>query len=229
MTIRSRPGASSGTRQHAGPRVRQRPVRFRGRLPLAAGAQLGGDDVVAALADVVVEKPAGATVTGRYHGPASATPGREQLEVRVDSKGPFTAWKIPGEDFSGTVFIDGRRIQIKDAKFRYAGGEGAVDARIHRLPDGYRLTFDATFDKCDRTAFFDGLAKLEGRREVAVAGEKLGGDEGVGVPRGHLLGKPSRAHPLSDLGDARRRSGHFVTEDPALFKLPLFGVFCARS
>ena len=196
---------------------------FRGRLPLAVGARLGGDDVVAALADVAVGKPAGATVTGRYHGPASATPDREQLEVRVDSKGPFTAWKIPGEDFSGTVLIDGRRIQVQDARLRYAGGEGAVDARIHRLPDGYRLTFDATFDKCDRTAFFDGLAKLKGDVKPAVAGEKPA-ETKVPAPRADISGNLRARIRLPDPATLDG-AGHFVTEDPALFKLPLFGVF----
>lgn len=194
---------------------------FTGRLPLATGAELGGDDVVAALSDIVVRDPAEARVIGRYHGPASATPGRDQLEVRVKSKGPFTAWKLPGEDFSGTVLLDGNRIQIKDASLRYAGGAAKAEAWLLRLPEGYRLTFDTAFDKCDRAGFFDGLAKL---KDAPAAPEpaKAAGANPPPVPA-DLTGNFRGRIMLPDMATLDG-AGRVEMRDPELFKLPLLGL-----
>ncbi len=193
---------------------------FKGRLPLVTAAELGGDDVVAALSDIVVRDPAEAEVTGRYHGPASTTPGRDQLEVRVNAKGPFSAWKLPGEDFSGTVLLDGRRIQIKDAKLRYAGGDARAAAWILRLPEpkGYRLTFDTSFDKCDRAGFFDGLSKLK-KPDPAKGAAK---DAAKPAAPAELSGNFRARIILPDVSTLDGE-GHAVTNDPALFKLPLLG------
>lgn len=211
---------------HRMPAHTQESVRFNftGRLPLATAAELGGADVVSALSDIVVRDPAEATVIGRYHGPASATPGRDQLEVRVASKGPFTAWKLPGEDFSGTVLLDGRRIQIKDAKLRYAGGETKADAWILRLPDpeGYRLTFDTTFSKCDRAGFFDGLAKLKTAEPTKEPAKAPPAEPAKPAAPAELSGNFRARIILPDVSTLDGQ-GWGETNDPSLFKLPMLG------
>jgi hypothetical protein len=195
---------------------------FSGKLPLTTAAELGGADVVAALSDIVVRDPAEATVIGRYHGPASVTPGRDQLEVRVASKGPFSAWKLPGEDFSGTVLLDGNRIQIKDAKLRYAGGETKADAWILRLKEGYRLTFDTSFAKCDRAGFFDGLSKLKTAEPPKESAKEPVKASAKPAAPADLSGNFHARLALPDISTLDGQ-GHFETNDPELFKLPLLG------
>lgn len=197
---------------------------FQGRLPLRVAAELGGDDVVQALADVSLTNPADATVIGRYHGPASPTPSRDQLEVRVASKGPFEAWKLPGEDFSGTVLLDNRRIQIKDARLRYAGGDASGTAWIHRVPSGYRLTFDAAVAKCDRGAFFEGLGRLKSDDSTTSAPPQKPPEKAPEKSRPADLSGTLRARiALPDLGSLDG-AGTITTNDPAMLRLPLFGV-----
>lgn len=194
---------------------------FKGRLTLPVAAELGGDDVVKALADIRLANPADAAVCGYYHGPASATPGREQLEVGVRSAGAFEAWKVPGEDFSGTVLLDGPRIRIKDAKLKYAGGDVLADARILRRPEGMRVTFDTAFDKCDRAEFFAGLAKLK----TPKPGDKPAGEKPHAGPvtKTEMSGDFHARLALPDTNTLDGQ-GHVLLTDPALFKLPVFGV-----
>lgn len=195
---------------------------FKGRLTLPVAAELGGDDVVKALSDIRLVNPADTTVCGHYHGPASATPDREQLEVGIRSAGGFEAWKVPGEDFSGTVLIDGPRIRIKDATLKYAGGDARADARILRRPEGMRVTFDTAFDKCDRVDFFAGLAKLK----TPKAGDKPAAPEPPHtgpVTKTEISGDFHARIALPDT-DTLDGQGHVLLADPALFKLPLFGV-----
>lgn len=220
---------------------------FRGRLPLGTAAALGGKDVVASLADITLEQPAQALVIGRYDGPAGEKPDREALEIHVDSRGPFTAWKIPGENFKGVVRIDSPLVEVKDASFRYAGGEAKADIRVRRDPPGYRVTFDAAFDRADREQFFAGLALLKGepvaRKAAAPVEEKA--DEGLSVGIPGLLsinigtsGKPEKKHPLPERAlitgnlSARIRlpdiktldgTGRAETLDDDMFRVPLFG------
>ncbi len=195
---------------------------FNGRLPLRVAAELGGDDVVEALAEVTLNEPADATVLGRYHGPASPTPARDQLEVRVRSRGAFNAWGIPGEDFSGTVVLDNRRIQIKGAKLRYAGGDATGDAWLLRRPEGYRLTFDATVAGCERSAFFAGLSGLKkpAAGEAPESAKTKAAEPSAADLSGHIRARIALPE-IATLDGA----GSFVMNDAALFKLPLFGVF----
>lgn len=193
---------------------------FNGRLPLRVAAELGGAEVAEALSELRVDRPAEATVTGRYHGPASPTPGRDQLEVRVESRGPFEAWSLPGEDFSGTVLLDGDRIRIKDAKLRFAGGDAAGEAWLLRRPSGYRMTFDAAVAKCDRAAFFDALSRLKSGSSAAPAGKAPDATPAVKPDLSGRLRARIELPEFSTMDGA----GRFSTDDPALLRLPLFGV-----
>lgn len=166
MRMRNTDGTHASGRlewRYAGPEHKRESCRFHflGRMTKDVGVQIAGDEVVAALKDLKVGAPAEGEVTGLYHGVMSATPGRDQLQVRVAAKGPFEAWGLPGEDFSGLVLLDGSRLEVRDAALRYAGGEATGRAWLNLGEDKYRLSFESTFKDCERDAFFAGLARLK--------------------------------------------------------------------
>lgn len=197
---------------------------FNGELPLATGATLGGPEVVEALADVKVDGPARVRVLGRYHGPAGATPEREQLQVDVYHTGNFVAWGLAGDAFRGTVLFDDRRIRVRDAKLRFAGGDVTADAWLHRDRDDFRLTFDATFSGCERVSFFEGLAALKNAAEPSDEPESTAKPAPAPAVRSELSGSIRARVALSDI-DTFDGVGHAVMLDNELFKLPLFGAF----
>lgn len=196
--------------------------RFKGRLTKDVGAQIAGDDVVAALADVKLRDPAEGEVIGRYDGVMSATPGRDRLEVRIRSTGPFEAWKLPGSDFSGVVLLDGRRVEIRDAALRYAGGATTGRAWLLLDPSAYRLTFDATFKDCDRTAFFAGIAALKGPPAKPEPAAKKPATPEKPQPPALVSGNLKARVILPDMATFDG-SGAGVIHDPGMPSLPLLG------
>jgi hypothetical protein len=92
---------------------------FDGTLPKDTCAALAGPELQRRLAPLEAERAVEADVTGHIHGPGSPTPERDQVLVRANIPGPFTAWNLDLADFTGSVAYDSgvALVTIEDAAF----------------------------------------------------------------------------------------------------------------
>ncbi|MDR0535362.1 MAG: hypothetical protein LBG65_03270 [Puniceicoccales bacterium] len=96
--------------------------RFEGDFPKETSALLGGAELHDLLRPVVSDDPVSpvrTTVTGYVHSWASPTPERVQVVVAVDAPGNTVAWRLPFNNFKGSVAYDTGQavITVDDATF----------------------------------------------------------------------------------------------------------------
>jgi len=113
-------------------------------LDLQEIARLGGPEEAEIVAPFTFGQPPNLHVIGHVDGPASDRGAHRNIEIDLNSTGPFALYRFPVSDLSFKGAIRDDEIILSDILVAFAGGRANGSARIHGPDTDKHLSFDCT-------------------------------------------------------------------------------------